>query len=73
MASHPFDIHASFLAPSSVATAATVRRELPSLPSTRPLLRRPEPAGAAFVHLRALKPTMAFRRTDFGMQPSRRF
>jgi hypothetical protein len=67
MALRPFDIHASFLAPLSVATAANVLRELPSLLSTRPLIRRPEPVGTAFVRLRTFKPKMAFRRPAIGI------
>ena len=45
MASSPLNIRASFLAPSSVAAAAKVLLELPSLLSTRPRLRRREGSG----------------------------
>ena len=45
MASSPLNIRASFLAPFSVATAAKVLLELPSLLSTRPRLRRREGSG----------------------------
>ena len=65
MASCQPDIHASFSAPLSAATVVIVPPELPSLPSTSCLLRRPEPAGSAFVCQRTLpRATMAFRRTD---------
>lgn len=42
---------------------AIVLPELLSLPSTPRRLRRPEPAGSAFVCPRPL-PVMAFKRTD---------
>ena len=45
MASSPLNIRAPFLAPLSVATAAKVLLELPSLLSTRPRLRRREGSG----------------------------
>lgn len=64
MASSQFDTRASFSAPLSVATAAKVLLELPSLPSTRPRLRRRESTRGAIVGLRASTPTMAFRRSD---------
>ena len=64
MASSQFDTRASFSAPLSVATAAKVLLELPSLPSTWPRPRRRELTRGAILGLRASTPTMATRRSD---------